>query len=65
MPHNCREIKKIGNAGSLMEVGIDRLHPEPRIDFLGSEGPKTSQNQDFAGKGGSGSLGPILKEDPI
>ena len=35
-----RKIKEKG--GFLTEMGIDRLHPEPRIDFLGSGTPKTN-----------------------
>ena len=39
----CRENQpKAGNAGFLTELGIDRLHPEPKNDVLG---PGTPKNQ--------------------
>ena len=39
-----KSAKKEGNAGFLTELGIDRLHLEPKIDFLSPGTPKNPQN---------------------
>ena len=58
---NTGQSQKIREKGRfLTELGIDRLHPEPKNDFLGLGSPKKGKNQqktskirDF-GVGGSG-----------
>ena len=65
-----KSAKKAGNTGFLTELGIDRLYPEPKSNFLPFGSPKSPKNTktktqenvkipDFWGRGGgSGGLGP-------
>ena len=66
-----KSAKKAGNTRFLTELGIDRLYPEPKSNFLPFGSPKSPKSKykieenvkipDFWGKGGgSGGLGPIF-----
>ena len=56
-----KSAKKAGNTGFLTELGIDRLYPEPKSNFLPFGSPKSQQKQiitqenvkipDFGGRG--------------
>ena len=39
-----KSAKKAGNVGFLMELGIDRLYLEPKIDFLPFGTPKNKKS---------------------